>query len=302
MITDTAFWLPNAGITLHGKRIRDGDGLPTLCLHGVLDNCASFDALSHYLGDLDLIAIDLPGHGFSDPVPSTICDYLEYASCVLELAHTQGWQRFQLIGHSLGGAVSSLVAGIHPDKIERLVLIDAIGPLSAEPPQTVSNVARYVSTYLQGDRHPIYRSPIQAVKARVQLADIVLETAELLVARDLKEVPGGYSWRHDVRLNRGLTTTLSEEQVLAFLANIAAPTLLVQAERTALSESYYPRRINSVPKLHQLTLPGGHHLHMENPEPVAEAIRAFLATDPAVAAGRHSDASRASGPCAAETS
>jgi pimeloyl-ACP methyl ester carboxylesterase len=302
MTKDVAFWLPNAGITLRGKRTRDGDSLPTLCLHGVLDNCVSFDALSHYLSDLDLVAIDLPGHGLSDPIPSTICTYLEYASCVLELAHTQGWQRFQLIGHSLGGAVSSLIAGIHPDKIERLVLIDAIGPLSAEPSQTVSNVARYLNTYLQGDRHPIYRSRIQAVKARVQLADILLETAELLVERDLKEVPGGYSWRHDVRLNRGLTATLSEEQVLAFLANISAPTLLVTAERTALRESYYPRRINSVPKLRQLTLPGGHHLHMENPEPVAEATRAFLATGAAATAGRHCGVSAASEPCTAEMS
>jgi pimeloyl-ACP methyl ester carboxylesterase len=278
MMDNVAFRLPSSRITLRGKRIRDGGGLPTLCLHGLLDNCVSFDALSHHLGDLDLVAIDLPGHGLSDPLPSTICPYLDYASCVLELAHTQGWQHFQLIGHSLGGAVSCLVAGIHPDKIERLVLIDAIGPPSAEPPQTVSAIARYLTTYLHGARHPVYRNRIQAVNARVQLADILLETAEVLVERDLKEVPGGYSWRHDMRLNRGLTTTLGEEQVLAFLGNISAPTLLVTAERTALRESYYPRRINSVPKLRQLTLPGGHHLHMENPEPVAEATRAFLAT------------------------
>ncbi|MGE2817968.1 alpha/beta fold hydrolase [Mycobacterium heidelbergense] len=275
---DVAFWLPKAGITVRGKRTRGGGGPPTLCLHGVLDNCASFDALSHFLGDLDLIAIDLPGHGLSDPLPSTMCDYLDYASCVLELAHTQRWQRFRLIGHSLGGAVSSLVAGIHPDKIERLVLIDAIGPQSAEPPQTVSAIARYFRTYLEGDRHPVYRNRIQAIKARVQLADILLETAEVLVQRDLKEVTGGYSWRHDVRLNRGLTTTLCEEQVLGFLSNISAPTLLVMAERTALREGYYPRRISSVSKLQKLACPGGHHLHMENPEPVAAATRAFLAT------------------------
>ncbi|OMC10568.1 alpha/beta fold hydrolase [Mycobacterium sp. SP-6446] len=277
-MADVAFRLPKSGITLRGKRRRDGNGLPTLCLHGVLDNCASFDALSHYLSDLDLITIDLPGHGYSDHLSSTLCPYLDYASCVLELAHTQGWQRFQLIGHSLGGAVSSLVAGIHPDKIERLVLIDAIGPLSAEPTQAVSAIARHLNMYLQGDRHPVYRNRMQAIKARVQLADILLETAELLVERDLTEVPGGYSWRHDVRLNRGLTTTLGEEQVLAFLSNISAPTLLVTAERTALRESFYPRRISSVPTLRELTLPGGHHLHMENPEPVGQATCAFLAT------------------------
>ncbi|MGW5384112.1 alpha/beta fold hydrolase [Nocardia sp. NPDC003963] len=275
-LDEVAFPLPKAGITLRGRRSRDGNGLPVLCLHGILDNCAGFDPLAGYLTGADLIAIDLPGHGLSDPVPSIVCDYLDYAACVLELAHSQGWDRFRLIGHSLGGAVASLVAGIHPDKVDRLVLIDSIGPLSAEPDRAVSGIGRYLDTYLRGDRHPVYRSRMHAVKTRVQLADILLETAELLVDRDLVEVSGGFSWRHDIRLNRGITPTLPEEQVLAFLGEITAPALLVLAERTALVEPYYPVRIDTVPKLRQVTLPGGHHLHIENAEAVAQEIAGFL--------------------------
>ncbi|MEV5647195.1 alpha/beta hydrolase [Nocardia sp. NPDC052254] len=275
-LREVSFTLPGAGITLRGKRTGDDRTIPVLCLHGILDNCAGFDALAQRLPEANLIAVDLPGHGLSDPVPSLTCNYLDYAAAVLELAHTQGWDRFQLIGHSLGGAVSSLVAGIHPDKVDRLVLIDAIGPLSAEPHRVVSGLGRYLDTYLHGDRHPVYRSRIHAVRTRVQLADILLETAETLVDRDLIEVPGGFSWRHDVRLNRGLTPTLGEDQVLSFLHNITAPTLLVTAERTALVEPYYPMRIGSVAKMRQVTLAGGHHLHMENPDPVAEEIRTFL--------------------------
>ncbi|NUS95062.1 MAG: alpha/beta hydrolase [Nocardia sp.] len=275
-LDEIAFALPKAGITLRGRRSRDGGGLPVLCLHGILDNCAGFDPLAGYLTGVDLIAIDLPGHGLSDPVPSIVCDYLDYAACVLELAHTQGWDRFRLIGHSLGGAVASLVAGIHPDKVDRLVLIDSIGPLSAEPDRAVSGIARYLDTYLRGDGHPVYRSRMHAVKTRVQLADILLDTAELLVDRDLVEVPDGFSWRHDIRLNRGITPTLPEEQVLAFLGEITAPALLVLAERTALVEPYYPVRIDTVPKLRQVTLPGGHHLHIENAEAVAQEIAGFL--------------------------
>ncbi|WP_280236886.1 alpha/beta fold hydrolase [Nocardia cyriacigeorgica] len=273
---EVEFALPKAGITLRGRRGTGGSGLPVLCLHGILDNCAGFDPLAEYLVGADLIAVDLPGHGRSDPVPSVTCGYLEFAACVLELAHTQGWDRFRLIGHSLGGAVASLIAGLHPDKVDRLVLIDAIGPLSADPERTVSGTARYLDTYLRGDRHPVYRSRMQAVKARVQLADILLDTAQLLVDRDLVEVAAGYSWRHDVRLNRGITPTLTEEQVLAFLGAITAPTLLVTAERSSLVEPYYPARIGTVPKLRQVTLPGGHHLHIENAEAVAAEIAPFL--------------------------
>lgn len=271
------FALPRAGITLRGRRRPGAGGPPILCLHGILDNCASFDALAEHLPGHELIAIDLPGHGLSDPWPALVYGYLDYAACVLELAHTQGWDRFRLIGHSLGGAVSSLVAGIHPEKIDRMVLIDAIGPLSADPERTVSGIARYLDGCLRGEGHPVYRSRTHAVKTRVQLADILLETAETLVERDLVEVDGGFSWRHDPRLNRGITPALGEDQILAFLRAVTADTLLVTAERTALVEPFYPARIAAVPGLRQVTLAGGHHLHMENTEKVAAEIGPFLA-------------------------
>jgi pimeloyl-ACP methyl ester carboxylesterase len=279
IVQDVCIPLPRGGITLRGWRTPPGGGLPTLCLHGWLDNCGSFEPLSQRLEDVGLIAIDLPGHGLSDTIPSPTCQYLDYAAHILELAHVQGWERFNLIGHSLGGALCSLIAGIHPEKIGRLVLIDAIGPLPSAPAQTPAVVARYLNAYLSDQQQPVYRTRAQAIKARIQLADILLDTAERLVARDLHPVPGGYSWRSDIRLKHPSARTFTEEQILAFLRNISAPTLLVLAERTALKEDFYPRRIESVPRLEQVTLPGGHHLHMENADAVARVIQAFLADD-----------------------
>lgn len=272
---EVAIQLPRSGVTLCGRR-RPGVGMPTLCLHGWLDNCASFDPLLERLPDLDVLAVDLPGHGLSDPLPSVICHYLDYAACVLELAHAQGWDRFQLIGHSLGGAVSTLVAGLHPEKVERLVLIDAIGPLSSTPDEARVSTARYMSAYLGDVGQPVYRTRQQAVKARVQLADILTDTAEQLVERDLHETPGGFTWRTDVRLKYPPARPFGEEQVLAFIRSITAPTLLVLAERTALVERFYGRRIENVPDLRRVTLAGGHHLHMENPDAVAATIGSFL--------------------------
>lgn len=271
--------LPRAGITLRGKRGGVAGGVPTLCVHGWLDNCASFDPLLERLDGLDAVAIDLPGHGYSDRAPSLTCHYLDFVTCVLELARELRWERFQLIGHSLGGALSSLIAGIEPRRISRLVLIDAIGPLTTSPEATRLTVARYLDAFFGPERQPVYRSRTQAVSARVQLADLLLDTAERLVERDLHEVAGGFSWRSDIRLKHPAPRTFSEEQVLAFLRAIRAPTLLVTAERTALTEPFYPGRIAAVPDLEQVTLAGGHHLHMENPDAVAAAVRAFLAAD-----------------------
>jgi pimeloyl-ACP methyl ester carboxylesterase len=275
-VEEVSFPLPRGGITLRGRRTPSRGGVPTLCLHGWLDNCASFEPLFERTPDVELVAVDLPGHGLSDPIPSPTCQYLDHVAHVLELAQVLGWERFNLVGHSLGGALSSLLAGIHPEKIARLVLIDAIGPLSSSAAETPSVVARYLNAYLGDQKQPVYRTRSQAIKARVQLADILIDTAERLIERDLREVPGGYSWRSDIRLKYPSARTFTEEQVLAFLENISAPTLLVLAERTALTEDFYPRRIQSVPRMEHVTLPGGHHLHMENADTVTKVIQAFL--------------------------
>jgi pimeloyl-ACP methyl ester carboxylesterase len=277
-LTDVEFPLPRSGITLRGQRTGTAGGEPALCLHGLLDNSASFEPLLSELGDLDLdvVAVDLPGHGLSDPFPSATCQYFDMVAAVLELVDVLGWDRFHLIGHSLGGALSSLIAGTHPEKITSLVLIDAIGPLSATPERTRATVARYLHAYLAKDQNPLYRTRMQAVKARAQLADILFDTADRLVVRDLVPVPGGYSWRTEMRLKHPFMLVFTEEQVLEFLRSITAPTLLVRAVRTALVEDYYERRVATVPDLTQVHLAGGHHLHMENVEPVAHVIRNFL--------------------------
>src|SRR5262249_19552025 len=174
-----------------------------------------------------LTAIDLPGHGLSDPIGSPTCHYLDYVAVVLEFAQIQGWDTFDLIGHSMGGALSTVVAGVHPEKVSRLVLIDAIGPAAISPEQARPPAARYPYAYPSGREHPLYRRREQAVQARVQLADILLDTAEKLVERDLIAVDGGYSWRTDPRIKYPPMRTFGEEQVLEFVRAITAPTLLI---------------------------------------------------------------------------
>lgn len=278
---EVAYPLPRAGLTLRGQRSGPGrDGPPVLCLHGWLDNSASFEPLARRLPDIDVVALDLPGHGLSDPLRSTTCQYLDYVLCVLELAHTQGWDRFRLVGHSLGAELAVLLAGTAPEKVERLVLVDAIGPLPTSPAESRNGAGRYIEAYLADPPPPVYRSRQHAIRMRLQLADILLDTATRLVERDLREVPGGLTWRADPRLKYPSTRSFTEDQVLDLLRAISAPTQLVVAERTTMTEEFYPQRIAAVPDLTQVTLPGSHHLHMENPDAVAGAVGTFLGAGP----------------------
>src|SRR5688500_18042292 len=91
--------------------LRNGrEGAPrVLALHGWLDNAASFVPLAPYLDDVDLVAIDLPGHGRSAHLPPG-ADY-SFAGAlhsVLDAADALGWDTFALLGHSMGAGIGSL--------------------------------------------------------------------------------------------------------------------------------------------------------------------------------------------------
>ena len=81
----------------------------------------------------------------------------------------------------------------------------------------------------------------------------------------------------DQRLTLTSPVRYTEEQILSVLAGITAPTLLVLAEPSPpfLSEQMIARRVAQVPGIRVVRIPGSHHLHLEEPQPVARAILEF---------------------------
>jgi pimeloyl-ACP methyl ester carboxylesterase len=85
-------------------------------LHGWLDNAASFVPLAPWLPGIELVAPDLPGHGRSVHLPQG-ADYsfAGAVNSVLDIADALGWDRFALLGHSMGAGIGSLVAAAMGD-------------------------------------------------------------------------------------------------------------------------------------------------------------------------------------------
>ncbi|MDP6025715.1 MAG: alpha/beta hydrolase [Pseudomonadales bacterium] len=77
------------------------------------------------------VAIDLPGHGQSEG--SGFRGTADYAHFVQALAETLGWDRYILVGHSLGGAIALTVAVYHPGNLSGLILVDTGARLRVEP-------------------------------------------------------------------------------------------------------------------------------------------------------------------------
>lgn len=102
---------------------RFGAGVPTILLHQSPLSSAQFDAAVPFLSQagLDCVALDLPGMGMSDPVPSgaKLDDFV--AIIPAALAHF-GWSKTHFIGHHTGASLAARYAAQEPAKVDRLIL------------------------------------------------------------------------------------------------------------------------------------------------------------------------------------
>ena len=253
-----------------------------LALHGWLDNAASFDRLAPLLCEhFHIVALDLPGHGRSGHrPPGTWYHYVDYLGDTLAAADALGWTQFGLLGHSLGGAVASMLAAASPQRIERLFLIEALGPLTAEVEQTLTLLQRAISQRhgLPAKALRVFSSEAEAAQTRAKAGDLSLEAAQIMVARGIKSAPGGgFVWSSDARLTLTSPQRYIEAQVLAVLDELRVPTQLILAQPAPsfLPEAMINARIARVRDIDVVRIAGHHHLHLDDPQPVAAAMLAF---------------------------
>lgn len=256
------------------------DGRPVLALHGWLDNSASFERLAPQLPGFRLVSLDLAGHGRSQHRhPSVAAHFIDWAPEVLATANFLGWDRFSLIGHSMGAGISTLVAGAFPDRVQRLVLLEGVGPLAADasraPEQLASAVEDEVRAATASPR--VFPNLDAAIAARMRDSDLDREAALALVERGTEEVDGGIRFTHDPRLRTRSRTRLTEDQVWAFLAGITCPVLAVRAlQGWPFPEEVVAARLAVIKYLETAEIDGGHHVHLTHPERVAPLIRDFF--------------------------
>lgn len=280
---------PLQRITLAGLQWRAAEpaGAPAICLHGWLDNACSFSILGSRLGTKRTVtSFDLPGHGLSGARPQGYPYHmLDYVQDLAELLEAQPGP-VHLIGHSLGGILAALLAATDPKKLQSLTMIDSLGPYVAKAEDFPVRLKKGIQKALVRERGamPVYDSVKSAEQARQSgMLPLSAFAAAQLVPRNLREVEGGWSWRTDRRLRNPSLSALTEEQVLACLAAIEVPVLLVRAENGMLAaDERFKRRTAAVRRLSVENVSGSHHCHIDGDvESITTSIEQFmLQTDP----------------------
>jgi len=257
------------------------DGLPAIGLHGWLDNANTYDRLAPLLPSLHLAAIDLPGHGRSEHRPPGVRYHFDdYVDDVLAVADALEWERFVLMGHSMGGGVATLFAAIFPERVSRLILIEGFGAATRDVEGVPESMRQTVLNMAQPplSQQVDYETFDDVVAARAQVGHLSEASARRLVERSTTRNESGLVWTRDQRLRLYTIQYYSNELMLAFIRRIKAPLLLIIGEEGTLKRwPYLSSRLEAVQHLTRVELPGNHHLHLEHPEPVAGAINGFLA-------------------------
>ena len=254
---------------------------PLLALHGWLDNAGSFARLAPRLAARwQVIALDLPGHGHSGHLPAGASHhYVDHVQAVLSAVDALQLDRYALLGHSLGAGIASLVAAARPERIERLLLIEGLGPLGDDGSHTLQRFHDALAPReSNGKPLRVFRDVAQAISARSIASGLPAEQARPIVERGLLQTDGGWRWRSDPRLTRPSAVRLAESQVLALLRGITAPTalLLAQPATPYLPGAMMQARAACVAGITVSHMDGGHHLHLEHPQAVADWIDAAV--------------------------
>jgi len=220
--------------------------VPILALHGMCSGATTWDrfGVAAARSGRRVVALDLRGHGSSSRPGRCTCRAMR--DDVIAFLDHEALERVDLVGHSLGGHVGTLVAQRQPDRVRRLVLED-ISP----PPEGPHDLA------------------LQTARQRVTLA----AQSALLLTR---------ARRFDVRMARPVLVEVlatPDPQWWAALPGMAAPTLLVGGgDSSHLSGKRLARLVQQMPDCQLVTVAGaGHRVHSRRPEQFVAAVLPFLA-------------------------
>jgi pimeloyl-ACP methyl ester carboxylesterase len=266
-------------MTIGGTRIHycvEGRGPTLLLLHGVIGSLHAWEGwVKELAGSYRIVRIDLPGFGLSDHLASH--DYTpEHAVELIEQIRTHlHLEHFFLVGNSLGGFLSWYYAAHHPERVDKLILIDPIGY-----PQKLPSIVALLSLPFAGPlarlmalRFVVARNVRQVYGQPERVSDALIDRYHQLLAR-------GKNRTAMVKTFKRLRRYRSDAQLCRLIPRVRAPTLLMWGERDRwVPPSLIAAWRRDLPAAQVITYPEAGHMPMEElPEQTARDAHAFLAT------------------------
>jgi pimeloyl-ACP methyl ester carboxylesterase len=274
------------GLRYHVRTWGNPDATKLFLLHGWMDVSASFqfavDALNH---DWFVIAPDWRGFGLSEWTNDSYW-FPDYISDLDALLHNfQPDSPTILVGHSMGGNVANLYAGIRPERVGKLVLAEGFGLPPTKPDKAPERYAQW----LEENRNPPGLRPYASFDEVIERLKknnprITDERAAFLAPHWAEQMPdGSIRLRADPCHKKVNPVLYRIEEAMACWRRITAPVLWLWGDGEwmmkwmkgdkALLDGYRA----CYRSLHEKTIAdAGHMMHHDQPERFAAAIEAFV--------------------------
>lgn len=263
-----------AGMQMH---VRDEgprtDSVPIVLLHGTSASLHTWDGWAAALSPTHrVIRFDLPGFGLTGPMPDRDYAMAHYVAVVTALLDSLHVQRVILGGNSFGGEVAVMVARARPDRVAKLILVDAAG----YPMRSTSVPIGF----------RLARSPLFSVLMRKILPRAVVESSVRNVYGDPSKVtPELVDRYYELTLRAGNRQAVADrfaqapsDVIAADIAQLKLPTLILWGRRDHLippenAELFHRDIAGSTLVIFDGL---GHVPHEEDPARTVAAVQRFL--------------------------
>jgi pimeloyl-ACP methyl ester carboxylesterase len=271
-------WMARAGVeprylSAAGRRIRyvrRGRGPAVVLVHGFASSIYTWaDVLPRLADRYDVVAIDLPGFGGSDMPPRL--DGATALRLLPEVMDGLGLERASIVGNSLGGAIGAATAAHRPERVEKLVLIDAAAyNLSRQDRPALLRAMGRVPAGL------VRRLPTRTLM-RLGLEQVFHDDTKVTAER-VEEYLAPMARPGALEAAHALLTSGEDFGLPAALRRVRAPTLVIWGrEDTWVPVAHADLFVRDIPGARKVVLDAcGHVPQEERPEEVAALIADFL--------------------------
>jgi esterase len=258
------------GLRLHYLDWGSPDKQPFIMLHGIGRVAHSFDHIApRFNQDYHVMAIDMRGHGDSAWSPEGAYLVEDYAKDLEAFIEQLNLRNVILLGNSTGGRVVQVYAGMHPDRMAKLVVED-VGPERTN--EIASAFARRVEQEDKG-----WASEDELVASLMRGGSKVSEELQRNYAHfgSKRRADGRIVWKRDPNLVKGFVPTELWTQVL----KITCPTIYILGGASTIVPPETQQKLReSLPAVQIVTMPKrGHYPHQEAPEEYIRIVQTFLA-------------------------